>query len=102
LVGDQGEVVVPRVGVAAVAVLAAGGERLLVVALDGEDASLLQQRPDLFGIRPEGAEVAQAIDGLGAAPGRVLQERGQGEMVAVDAAEDRDPGVGAFDRSRVR
>src|SRR6185295_20396305 len=39
-VGDLGEVIVARVGVAAVAVLASGGEGLFVVALDREHASL--------------------------------------------------------------
>ena len=93
--------VVARIGVAAVAVLAAEGERLLVVALDREHASLGEEGPDLFGVGPEAAEVAQAVDGLGAAAAGVLQQRGQGKVVVVDAAEDGDPGVGALDGNRI-
>src|SRR5215210_1074375 len=101
-VGDPGEMVVARIGVAAVAVLAAGGERLLVIALDRPYVPLDEQGPDLLGIRAEAAEVAQAVDRLGSAAGGVLEQRAQAVVVVVDAAEDGDARPGALDLRRIR
>jgi len=94
-------VVVPRIGISAVAILAAGGERLLVVPLDGAHTALDEQRPDLLRLGPEAAEIAKAVDRLGTAAGRVFQQRGEPEAVVVDASEDRDAAIRPFDRRRV-
>jgi hypothetical protein len=74
-------VVVARVGVAAVAVLAPGGQRLLVVALERAHAALVEERPHLLRVRAEAAEVAQAVERLGAAAAGVLEQRGQRQVV---------------------
>ncbi len=93
--------VVARVGVAAVAVLAARRQGLLVVALDRQHPALLEERPDLVGVGAEAAEVAQAVERFGAAARGVVEERCERVGVVVDAAEDGDLRVGAFDRRRV-
>ena len=93
--------VVARIGVAAVAVLAAAGQGLLVVALDRAHAAGFEQRPDLLGVGSEAAEVTQAVERLGAARRRLLEQGAQGMVVVVDAAEHRDPGERPLDRCRV-
>jgi hypothetical protein len=93
--------VVAGVGIAAVAVLAAGGERFLVVALDRADVARFEQRPDLLRIRAEAAEVAQAVDRIDRSPRGLFEQRGEGEMVVVDPAEDEDAPVRPLDRSRI-
>ena len=96
-VGDRGEVIVARIGVPAVAVLAATRQRLLVVALDAPDPALLEQRPDLLRPGTEAAEIAETVHGLGTTSPRILQQRRQRKVVAVRAAEHGNPGVRPFD-----
>ncbi len=82
VVGDLREVVVARVGVAAVAVRGVGRERLLVVALDRFDARLEQDREDAVGVRTEGAEVAEGEESLRAPAAGVGDRRRERAGVA--------------------
>ena len=93
LVADAREVVVARIGVAAAAVGLALRERLVVVALDGEDAVILQQGEHPVRVRAEAAHVTEAEHRLDAAMAGVLERRVERERVVVDAAEDRDAPV---------
>jgi hypothetical protein len=93
LVADAGEVIVAWIRIAAAAVGLALGERLVVVALNGEDAALLEQGEDPVRMRPEAAHVAEAEHRLRVAPARVLQRGAEGEGIVVDAAEDGDASV---------
>ena len=63
-----------------------------------EHAPLSEQRPDLLRIGAEAAQVAQAVDRLGAPPGGVLQQLQESQVVVVDAAEDGDARVRTLDR----
>src|ERR1700674_3831060 len=101
VIGDGREMIVARVGIAAVAVLASGRQRLLVVALDGPHAAGEQQRPDPLRLGAEAAEVAQAVDRLRTAPRGVREHRGKRQVVAVDAAEDGHLTERSLDRGGV-
>src|SRR5262249_58788079 len=57
LVADAGEVIVARVRVAAPTVGLALGERLVVVALEAENAAVLEERKDAIWMRTEAAHV---------------------------------------------
>jgi hypothetical protein len=89
-VADRREVIVARVGVAALAVGEARADRVVVVALNAEDAVIAEQGEDAVRVRPERPEVAQAVDRVNSSPADVVQGRGEGEVIAVDAAEDGD------------
>ena len=93
LVADACEVIVARVGVAAAAVGLALRERLVVVALDGENAVSLQQGKHLVRVGPEAAHVSEAEHRFDAAMAGVLEGRVKSQRVVVDAAEDRDAPV---------
>ena len=58
-----------------------------------EHAVLAKQREHAVGVRPEAAQVAEAVHGLHAAPARVGERGLEGEVVAVDAAEDGDAAI---------
>ena len=83
--------IVPWVGVAAIAVFSASGEGCFVVALKSSDLAFEQERPDLFWRRSEPSEVAETVDSLGAMLVSGVDHRFQGEMVVVDAAKNNDP-----------
>jgi hypothetical protein len=100
-IGKGGEVIVPWVGVAAIAVFSASGEGCFVVALKISDLAFEQERPDLFWRRSEPSEVAETVDGLGAVLVSGVEHRFQGEMVVVDTAKDHDPRIGTLDGSGV-
>ena len=87
VVRDLGVVVVARIGVAAITVGGAGGERLLVVALDAANAALDEQLRDTIGMGAEGAEIAEEEGLVGAAAIDVAQRRHQRVVVGVDAAD---------------
>src|SRR2546423_3365666 len=59
-----------------------------VVALHDRHASRLQDGEDAIGMRAEAAEIAQAIRLVAAAPGGVVEDGLQRQVVVVDAAED--------------
>src|SRR5262249_37498310 len=76
------------VGVAALAVGQAAADRVVVVALHAQDAVLVQEREDAVGVRAEGAQVAEAVGGAGAAAADVAQGGTGGAGVVVGTAED--------------
>src|SRR5262249_2970370 len=85
------EVVVARVRVAALAIGQLVADRVVIIALDTGDVRFVQPWEDAIGVWTEGAEVAEAVADLHAAPAGVLERRLQRQVVAVQAAEDGDP-----------
>jgi hypothetical protein len=90
VVADLGEVVVSRVGVAAVAVVRGRRQRLLVVPLDGRDPLAAQDLDGPVRVRAERAEVAEGEDRVHPPGPRLLERRAQREVVRVEAAEEGD------------
>ncbi len=81
--------VVARVGVAAAAVGVAAADGHVVVAGDRLDA--VQEGPDGVAVGAEAAEVAQAVEALGAAGPGIIHKGAQRVGVGVDTAAGRDP-----------
>jgi hypothetical protein len=100
-VGETSEMVVPGIGITTVAVFPTAGQGLFVVALERRDLASAKQRPDLLWRGPEPTQIAEAVDSLGAVIVCPLQQSLESEVVAVDAAEHHDPGIGALDSNRV-
>ena len=90
LVTDLSKMVVARVGIAALAVVELVADRVVIVALDADDVVLAQEFE--ASIRPgaKATEVAQAVHGVDAPLARVVDGGGQGEVIAVNAAEAGD------------
>ena len=82
--------VVARVGVAALAVGQAVADRMVIVALDALYAPVDEEWKDPIGMGPEGAEIAQAVASLDVSAPSVVQGGGEGQVIAVDAANDGD------------
>src|SRR5262249_21660901 len=82
------EVIVTRIGVAALAVGQFVPNGIVVVSLDALDAMFPEQRKHPIRIGSECPQVAQAIDVLDPAPPAIRQGRFQGQVIAVDAAKD--------------
>ena len=90
LITDLSELVVARIGVAALTVLKVIADAVVVVSLDARDVVLIEQGEDAIRVRPEGSQIAQAVQPLGTARGRVSNRRFEGEVVVVDAAKESD------------
>jgi hypothetical protein len=88
VVRDLRVMVVARIGVAAMTVGGARGERLFVIALDAFDTARDQQLRHAIGVRPERAEVAEEIGAIDAAPRDVVERGDQRVVVRIDAAEE--------------
>src|SRR5262249_9138079 len=89
IIGELREMIVLRVGIAAVTVAPSKPKRFLGVPHDRLDTEALQDGEDPLGMRPERAQVAEAEERLGAAPQRVAARLLQCEVVAVDSSENR-------------
>ena len=81
-------VVLGHVGAAAVVEVAR--DRVVVVAVDGRDAALLDQRADLVGVRAVADQVAAAVDTRDAELLDALERRLQCGEVGVDVGDDSD------------
>jgi hypothetical protein len=66
-IADPREVVVARIGVAALAVGQVVAEGVVVIALDALDLILVQQRKDPVGMGAEGPHVAETVTPVHAA-----------------------------------
>ena len=86
-IAEAREVVVAWVGVAALAVVEASGEAVVVVAGQSLNAVLVKEREDEVRIGAERAEIAKAVESFGAAGPRISNRGLEGEMVRVDPAE---------------
>src|SRR5436309_6245247 len=80
--------VVPGIGVAAVAVAVPLRERLLIIALDAGHLAPLQHGKYPIGMGPGGPQIAQAQECLSPPPLRVPAYGLQSQVVAVYPAED--------------
>ena len=76
--------------VRAAAVLEVARDRVVVVAVDGGDRALLDQRADLVRMRAVADQVAAAVDALDAELLDVVERRLERRQVAVDVGDHRD------------
>ena len=88
-VRQPSEVVVPWVGIAALAVLQPARDRLVVVAAYGMHATLDEEREHSVGARPESPEITQTEDGLRTSEPRILDRRPQRAVIRINATEHR-------------
>ena len=66
IIADLGEVVVAEIGVAALAIVQLVTNRIVVVALDANNAFIAQQIQTAVGLWSEAAKIAQAVDRIDA------------------------------------
>src|SRR5205807_6549191 len=92
-IADFGEVVVARIGIAALTILQASGQGVVIVALDALHSCIPQKREDTVRIRPKGPKIAQAVNSIRASAFHVTQGRMQRTIITVDAAEECQPGA---------
>ena len=90
VVAKLSEIIVARIGVATLAIVELVADRVVVVALDANNAPITQYFQAPIGVRPECATITQAIKLVDTPPLGVVAGGGQGEVVAVDAAEAGD------------
>ena len=93
LVAQLGEVVVPWVSVAAMTIIQADREGLVVITLDGQDLSLPQQGEDPIRVWTKGPHISEAKNGLDLSPPNIFQRGLEGEIVVVDPPTDGNPPV---------
>jgi hypothetical protein len=74
-------------------VIQAGREGLVVIALDGQDLSLLQQGEDPIRVWTKGPHISEAKNGLDLSPPNIFQRGLEGEIVVVDPPTDGNPPV---------
>jgi hypothetical protein len=72
-IGKTSVVVVSGIGIAALAVLEAPSDRIVVVAPNDRNASLPQQLHGPVRVRTEGPEISQTEHGLGTTIDRVIE-----------------------------
>ena len=102
VVRELREAVVPGIRVSAPAIPAPAADGFVVVAAQHRDPGAAQDLGGAVGVGAEAAEVAQAPREVGAAPPQVAQRGGQRQVVAVDPAEQRDPGHVSHSRTSCR
>ena len=90
LVADLSKMIIARVGVAALAVVELVANRVVVVALDADDVVIAQEFEAAIRTRAKAAEVAEAIHGVNTPLTRIVDGSGQGEVIAINAAEAGD------------
>jgi hypothetical protein len=90
LVTDSSKMIVPGIGVAALAVGEVISDRVVVVALNASNVSFLKQWKNSVRMRAKGAQVAQTKASIHPAVPHVPQGGLQSEIVAVNPAKNRN------------
>ena len=101
-VREPREVVVARIGVAALAVVESARDRIVVVPPHHADVMVDEEREDPVRVGAERPEVAEAVERVRPPGGGVLDRGRQRQVVAVDAPEDGDPARFGFRRHPAR
>src|SRR5262249_24690119 len=91
LIANLCEMVVAWIGVAALAVGEIVADGMIGISLNALHAVFVKQGKDAVRMRAESTEIAEAIDGVHAAPANVPEGGVQGQVIAVHAPEDGDP-----------
>ncbi len=95
VVANLGEMVVARVGVAALAIVEFVADRVVVVALNADDIVVAQQFKAAIRVGAKAAEITQAVNVINATLARVVERGRQGEVIAINPAEAGDAVRGA-------
>src|SRR2546426_2139084 len=100
VVGDLGETVVARVGVAALTVGSVVAYGILVVPLYHRHAVLAQDGRHPAGMRPEPSQIAETEERLRAPAPRIPNRLFEGVGIAVNTSEEGGPAGGECSRDR--
>ena len=90
IIGEFSEIVVARVGVAALTIGKSVADRVIVVSLHDWNCCLTQNLANSIGKRTECSKISKAIESPDPGRSRVFEESFESEIVAVDTPEKGD------------